>query len=162
VMAQPLLDFLEGRARQVLPYLRKLVSQGLSSHDIQLILGEFGLGLRRTVLLDIIAALKGARDVGRYIRLVGENTPIPLEGHAVAPVNLSNNYSYLVEVENGPVTVPEFVTVTSAIPLSANQIFSVATGILASGDSGELSDRELAAVTLAINEAQVSPSAPLP
>ena len=157
-MAQPLLDFLTGRARTALPFLRAGVAQGLSSSAIIAALQGQGLSFARQRMLDVIAALQGRADINRYIRLAGETTPLPPEAHTVSVTNLRTNYQYVVRAEN-PVTEDEYyVTVVSAVPLSVVQIRALAdSAFLGTGDSSidrEEYDRSI----VTIEEANVDPS----
>ena len=161
-MPQPLLDFLTGRARQALPFLRQLVSEGLEPTVIISELREYNLGFQTQRVLDVIAALYGRANVARWIRLVGANTALPPEAHTTNVAGQSTNYQYVVRVENAPVGVPEFLTVSSDIPLSWNSIQSKAliAAIVSGPPKSEEEDFE--DITFVPIEANVSVAAPKP
>lgn len=157
-MPQPLLDFLVGRARQALPYMRALAARGTNAGVALEILQQFDLGFQKQRFLDVYAALQNRADVNRYARLVGPNGILPPEAHTVAVTELTSNgqpvnYQYLLEVENGPIQAPEYITVSSQVPLSTNDIFSLGTSILSNPARYSLTQEELGQITLSLQEA---------
>jgi len=162
VTVQPDLTFLQGSALRALPFIRAMVAQGASANSIisQLKLGD--TPLRRQTALDIISLLKGKGDLQNIIRLTSPNTPLPQEAHEPSVVNISSNYQYLVLAENTNAGIDAYVTVSSAVPLSANNIFAVAgTLFTGPGDYGITQSQYLGG-TLSIEKATVGPEAPLP
>lgn len=139
-----------------------MVAQGASANSIisQLKLGD--TPLRRQTALDIISLLKGKGDLQNIIRLAGPNTVLPPEAHSPSVVNIGSNYQYLVLAENTKAGTEAYVTVSSAVPLAVNAIFSVAgTLFTGPGDYG-ITQSEYLAGTLSIENATVGPEAPLP
>lgn len=164
-MPQPLLDFLTGRARQALPYLRALAARGTQAGVALEILRSFDLGFQRQQFLDVYAALQNRADVNRYLRIVPPNTLLPPEAHTVAVTELTSqgrfvNYQYVLEVENEPLGAPEFITVSSQVPLSQNEILSLGTGVLNNPAAYDFSTDQLGKIQLSIAEANVSQRAP--
>jgi hypothetical protein len=161
-MAQPLLDFLVGRAKAALPFLRKAAKEGLTATAAIESLKALNLTFQRQRMLDVYAALQSRADVNQYIRLVGENTVLPEEAHHPAETNLNSNYQYVVGGVNAAGEDLGFATITSAVPLAAIEIRALGTGLLASGSYLEdvVTDLEVAYVT--IEEANVSPTAVRP
>lgn len=131
-MAQPLLDFLTGRARAALPYLEALAARNVRTADVFAILQGFDLSFQRQRVLDLYATLQGRIDPERSARLVGAGNVIPDELTNVAPVKLRSNYQYLISATGAEATEPTFATVSSDVPLSANTIRLLASEVLTS------------------------------
>ena len=131
-MAQPLLDFIVGRARAALPFLRGLVAQALNPTAIVNRLQEQGLSFRRQAMFDLIAALQNRAGVAQYLRITPPNTPLPTEAHALSVVNLRSNYQYVVEAVNPISGAQSYITVSSEIPLSQVQIQATADSVFLS------------------------------
>ena len=128
-MPQPLLDFLEGRARQALPFLRAAAKTELTAVQILAEMRAFfppgatePLRLQTQRALDIIAALRSRADVNRWIRLAGPATVLPPEAHFRNIAPQRSTFQYVVQVQNAPGEIPEIMTVSSDIPLSWESI----------------------------------------
>lgn len=159
IMATPLLEFLEGRAKEALPYLRAAAAKGLTPTEAIKELTPLGLTFRRQAMLDVYAALQNRIDPERTARLVGQGVPIPQELHNVSPVDLGSNYQYVVgayDVSGEPLG---YVTVSSNIPLSAERIRLKAGILFATGAEVYLEDPNIPIAAIAIGEANVSPGA---
>lgn len=159
-MAQPLLDFLVGRAKEALPYLSGAARQGLTAAAAIDLLKPLNLTFNRQRMLDVYAALQNRKDPERSARLVGENVPIPQELHRESPADLSTNYQYVVGAydENGDNL--GHVTVVSSVPLAAAAIRENALDIFRSDTALYLSVKNAAINSVSIVEANVSVSAP--
>lgn len=160
-MAQPLLDFLVGRARQALPYMRALAARGTQPGIALEILKEFELGFQRQQFLDVYAALRNKADLNRYLRVVPANVTLPPESHAIAVTELTSagrpvNFQYTLELENEPLEAPEFITVSSQVPLSQNQILALGVGVLSDPSKYPFSTDQLGKIQLSIAQAEVS------
>lgn len=136
-MATPALDFLTGRAREALPFLRGAIARGLSNAEILALKGIEFASFARQRMLDVIAILRQSVPVRagsptlfqRYLRIVPPTTPLPIEAHAPSVTNLSSTYQYLVRADNLKTDEEFFITVSSAVPLSQVQINAVADTI---------------------------------
>jgi len=156
-MAQPLLDFITGRARAALPFLRGAVAQGLAPTAIVEALRTQGLSFRAQAMYDVIAALQNRASVAQYLRLTPPTTPLPAEAHALSVVNLRANYQYVVSAVNAASGAEYDITVSSAVPLSRVQILAAAdSAFLGSGNSA-IGQREYEATTRSIIEANRDP-----
>ena len=125
IVAQPLLDFLTGRAKSALPFLRASAARGESSAQAIANLKGLDLTFNRQRMLDVYGALLNRTSPDRWFRLVGETTPLPVEAHTVAVTNLSNNFQYLLHAENTVTGDDYYVTVGSEFPLSKVQILAL-------------------------------------
>lgn len=159
-MATPLLDFLVGRAKEALPYLRGAAKQGLSAAAAIELLRPLNLTFRRQSMLDVYAALTNRIDPERTARFVGQTIPIPLELHNVSPVNLSTNYQYVVGATDETGEPIGYVTVVSNVALAPVQIRTRAGLLFASEGELYLEEGSLPVTAVSIEEANVSPSAP--
>ena len=160
-MAEPLLDFLTGRAKAALPFLRGAVAQGLKPEQIIAALQASGIPtFRREVMLGIIAALENRADLARYLRIVPPTTPLPPEAHTVNVVyNQTDNYQYGVKIVDPASPAPTWVTVVSAIPLSASNIRAVAE-TMQTRYTQFIPNYDIESVDFQIIEANVKPTAP--
>lgn len=159
-MAVPLLDFVTGRARQALPFLKKAASEGLTPTQAISQLRELGGGGQTQRLLDIYAALQNRISLPRILRLVGETTTIPKDLHHLAETTINSNYQYVIATSVGGYPTPDFLTVTSSVPLSAAQIRAQGAFLF---NSEEYSDLDLGPVEqsdIDITEANVADYAP--
>lgn len=159
-MAQALIDYLTGKARAAFPTIAALAETAKSAQEIVSELRAAGLGFRNQNMLDIVAVLRNKADYNRYVRTFGENAPIPTSLHTPSVTTTDKNFSYLVELQNAPETLPEFVTVTSDVALSANDIFATATSFLSNDRYNEFDESQLSQITLDIQEARYSPNSP--
>lgn len=155
-MAQPLLDFLTGRARAALPYLEALAARNVRTADVFAILQGFDLSFQRQRVLDVYASLQGRIDPERTARLVGQGNVIPDEFTNVAPVKIKNQYSYLVSTPNIHTGEKEYGTVGSDVPLSANTIRVLAVELFTINEHSRLEDQTVGTDQITIERAQRS------
>lgn len=160
-MNTPLLDFLEGRAKEALPFLRGAAARGLTPSQAIAELKPLNLTFQRQRMLDVYAALQNRIDPERIARLVGEDIPLPQELHNVSPVELGSNYQYVVGAFDDTGEPLGFVTVSSAVPLAPTAIRALAGGVFASDKELYLDEPQIPIAAIAIGEANVSPGAPL-
>lgn len=121
-MAEPLLDFLTGRARAALPFLRYAAARNLPASIANDILRQLGGGLQTQRIGDIYAVLQNRANAERVARLTGENGIIPIDLHVASPNELSSNYQYVIQAVINNEATGDFLTVSSDIPLSPGQI----------------------------------------
>jgi hypothetical protein len=121
-MATPLLDFLTGRAKQALPTLKGAAARGLSPTAALAELVPLNLTFNRQRMLDVYAALQPAVAPERAFRLAGQNVPLPYELHNNPPQQMIHNFEYVVEAVDEFSNPLGYLTVTSAVPLSGNEI----------------------------------------
>jgi hypothetical protein len=166
-MPTPLLDFLEGRAKSALPFLRAGVKQGQSATQIIANLAPLNLTFRRQAMLDVIAALQGKITPERkggieppLTRLLGVNTPIPQDLHNPAVVNLNSNYQYVVNFAQEGVVTSDYLTVSSAVPLSIANIKLLGSLIANTGYLADVEAPQVSPTDVGVIEANVSPTAP--
>lgn len=169
-MAEPLLDFLAGRAKAALPFLRGAVAQGLNINQIINALQASGIGtFRRQSMLDIIAALQNRFDptnpkltrIARFMRLVPETTVLPPEAHTVNVVTAQgSNYEYVVRLQSEENPVPRYITVVSEIPLSAANVYAVSETTFYGYAAVDQTPLTIDPGDQTIIEANVSPTAP--
>jgi hypothetical protein len=153
-MAQPLLDFLEGRARVALPFLRAAANAGVKVTAVIDVLRAFGLKFATQPILDIYAALQGRADIRRYLRIVPPATTLPAEAHAANVVyNQAENYNYVIRVFNPALQHEQYVVVASAVPLSQLQIRAKVDAMFATGERYKLSLEEYSDAEVTIEEA---------
>lgn len=160
IVAQPLLDFLTGSARAALPFLRSQVLQGISANQIISNLKDYGLSFQRQRVLDVIAALRGYADLPKYLRLVGGNTPLPYEAHVINIASQQANYNYVLKNENAPEGIPEYITVSSVVPLSVNNILALGRQKIFDQSRYQANAADLDKVTQTITEASASSRTP--
>jgi len=157
-MAQPLLDFITGRARAALSFLRGAVAQGLKATGIVDLLQSQGLSFRRQAMFDVIAALQNRASISQYLRITPPNTPLPAEAHALSVVNLRANYQYVVEAVNRISGAESYITVSSEIPLSQVQIQATADSVFLSYHDLAVREGEYVPGSARIIEANRDPS----
>lgn len=133
-MAQPLLDFLTGRARAALPFMRAAAAAGVKATNALDVLRAFGVGFQAQAFYDVYNALLGRAKLPAYLRLVPENVPLPYEAHFVNPAPQRNNYQYIVRVFHPPTQNEQHVAIVSDTALSQAQIFA-ATDELFAGET---------------------------
>lgn len=121
-MAMPLLDFITGRARQALPFLRAAAVRGDTPSAALASLKPLDLTFNRQRMLDVYAALQNRLDVARTLRLVGSSTPIPAELHDIAASNINSNYQYIVGAYSEEGIPLGFLTVASSETLTRGEI----------------------------------------
>lgn len=162
-MAQPLLDFLTGRARTALPFLRAGVNQGLSPTEIIASLQAQGIPTaRRQTMLDIIAVLQGNAATRRTVRLLPPNEPIPAALHVTAVTNIKSLYQYTVRVTHPDLLTPQFLTVSSDVPLSRNNILADAQTMFTNGKYTQIEEDSYDLLDLQVFEARSSLANPEP
>jgi hypothetical protein len=153
-MAQPLLDFLEGRARVALPFLRAAATAGVKVTAVIDVLRAFGLKFATQPILDIYAALQGRADIKRYLRIVPLTTTLPSEAHKANVVyNQIANYNYVIRVFHPDTMGTQYVVVASAVPLSQLQIRAKVDAMFATGERYKLTLEEYADSEVTIEEA---------
>lgn len=142
-MAEPLLDFLTGRARAALPFLRYAAARNLPASIANDILRQLGGGLQTQRIGDIYAVLQQRANPERIARLSGENAVIPIDIHTVSPEQLSSNYQYVIRTDITTNQQEDFLTVSSDVPLSPGQIRQQGATLF---NSGLYKDLELGTV----------------
>lgn len=165
-MAIPALDFLTGRAREALPFLRGAIARGLTNPEILALKGIEFPSFARQRMLDVIAVLRQLVPVRagsptlfqRYLRLVPPTTTMPIESHAPSVTNLSSTYQYLVRADNLVTDEQIYITVSSAVPLSQVQINAVADSTFLSYEEFATGDRGKARWATTIESAQFDSS----
>jgi hypothetical protein len=162
MMAIPLLDFLEGRARQALPFLRSAAAKGLTATAALESIKGLTPTFNRQRMLDIYAVLQERADPEKLARLVGQNVPIPQELHTPSPAEMRSNYQYVVEAIDEFAEPIGYVTISSAIPLSGADIRASAGLIFATQSELYLEEETQRASAVSIIEANVNASVPKP
>ena len=155
-MAQPLLDFLTGRARAALPFLRAAAAQGLSGAVAIELVRQFAQTFQRQQMLDIYAVLQNRADPERIARLVGQYAPIPNELHTPSVTQLKNPYEYVVVATDEEGEDIGALTVGSTFPLSAEEIHRRANTLFREQPAVYLSKQIGELVAQSIEEANVS------
>lgn len=154
-MAQPLLDFLEGRARAFLPFLRTGAAAGVKATAVIDVLRAFGIPFTTQRVLDIYAALQNRADLPRYLRLVPQTIPLPPEAHTINVVyEQVADYNYLVSVFHPATGRQEYITVASDIALSQANIRAQVDALF-SGEKYQISLEEYPDATVTIEDAKV-------
>lgn len=159
-MAQPLLDFITGRARLALPYLRAAAKQGLSAAKAIDLLRPFNLTFNRQRMLDVYGVLLNRIDPSRVERLVGSATPFPVDLHTPAPTNINSNFQYVVSTLDLTSQEDEYLTVSSSVPLAADEIREMGALLFANGQYFENEQAPVRAGEVAIIEANVGQNVP--
>lgn len=161
-MAQPLLDFLEGRAKAALPFLRAGVAQGLSPTAIIASLEGKVETFRRQAMLDIIHALQGVYKLPQYLRITPKATPLAAEAHVTSPSAMDTNYQYVTKLDNPDLPAPIYITVVSDVPLSQIAIMGQAQLMYLGEKYGLAGIDEFQRSTVDIVSASINPSTPVP
>lgn len=157
-MPNPLFDLLSGSARAALPFIEHLAAQKLSANAIiDTLQQEYGLGFQRAAALKVINAVKNKGDPAAWVKIAGENSPIPDEYHQISPTRMDVNYRYRIELQNSPDTFPDFTYVSSDVPLSANDIFSVAGTNIQEGGGSNPDNVDTSGITMILDDARYSP-----
>jgi hypothetical protein len=155
-MAQPLLDFLTGRARAALPFMRKAAAAGVTAANALDVLRAFGVGFQTQAFYDVYNALLGKATIKNYLRIVPETVTLPYEAHAVNPVRQRTNYEYVLEIFHPPTGHQQYITVGSAIPLSQLQLKAQADAIFSSEAVYEVEQAEYPDSEVTVIEANVA------
>jgi hypothetical protein len=155
-MAQPLLDFLTGRARAALPFMRKAVAAGVSAANALDVLRAFGVGFQTQAFYDVYNALLGRAKLPAYLRIVPDTTTLPYEAHAVNPVRQRTNYEYVIKIFHPPTGHQQYITVGSAVPLSVLQLKAQTDAIFASEAIYEVTREEYPDSEVTVIEANVA------
>lgn len=136
-----LLDALVPSARVALPFVERMVAEGLSATVIQDTLGELGSavapgfrGVRRTDLLSLIRGIKDIAETGPFLRSVRDDrTPDPARLKPPVTTTL-RTYSFKVAISGiDPETGEEklaHVTISTERLLTAGQIKAAALGMV--------------------------------
>jgi hypothetical protein len=143
-MAVPTLEFLTGRAKAALPFLVGAAERGLTPSQAIAELAPLNLTFRRQAMLDVYATLTSAPSPTRIERLIGANAPIPQNLHTTSPAPLGSNYQYQVSFGSLVTANPDYLTVTSDVPLSLAQIRELGAEL---GTKGGPSDVELGVIS---------------
>jgi hypothetical protein len=159
-MAQPFLEFLTGRARIALPYLRGASARGLTTSAALALLKELGIAIRTQTATDIYAALRGRANPEQYSRLIPSTEPLPYEAHGRNIQPQEENYQYVVEVFHPQTGNQQYIQFASAIPLSRNLIDARVEMIFAAGEKYAVTFEQLPDSSITIVEASTSLSAP--
>jgi hypothetical protein len=156
-VANPLIELLEGSARASYGFLEAAAASPSSANQILRDLADAGFSIRRQTGLDIIATLRGSLNAARVARLAPPNTVIPDTLLPPSPHPIAKQYSFRVKVNNPETDIPGFLNIASDVPLSINQIFSVATSYLTAGDSPTLQGIQNAAPDLTLDRGLRNP-----
>jgi hypothetical protein len=161
-VAQPVLEFLTGRARQALPYLRAAAAQGLSANAAIAALKAIPIALQRQKALDIYGVLLSRVSPERIIRLVGETTPIPIEFHSPAVRDQFSNYQYVVSTPNQLTDELAYLTVSSAVPLAGAEIRELGQQAFEGVGDSSIAGGFIEGQNITINEANIGGQVPRP
>jgi hypothetical protein len=159
-MAIPELGPLPGRAGVALPFLRGAAKLGYSPARALQELITLGLSFRRQQTLDLYATLQGRADLERIARGIGENTVLPYDVHNEMQFKLGSNYQYVVEVEAPNLGTSEYITVSSAVRLTAAEIRRLAVRLATSGNYEGFHQFTTGEQYTVITEANRSPGVP--
>ena len=154
-MAQPKLEFLTGKARQALPFLRGFANAELSPTSALNLLKALNIPIRTQTVLDIYAALQNRADLNRYLRLVPPTEPLPAEAHTGAVAPQRNNFEYIIQVTHPASKVSQYVQIGSDIPLSRNAIESRVAAIFIGNEKYNISLEDYPDATVKIVEANI-------
>lgn len=155
-MAQPQLEFLTGKARQALPFLRGFARAELSPTSALNLLKALNIPIRTQTTLDIYAALQNRADITRYLRLVPPTQPLPTEAHTGAVAPQRNNFEYIIQVTHPATGVSQYVQIGSDIPLSQNAINSRVDAIFAGNEKYQIALEDYPDSTVQIVEANIA------
>jgi hypothetical protein len=136
-VAIPLLSTLSVAARTALPFIERGVREGLASRAINAVLkSEFGKGLRRQVLLDVMRAVSGVQSAGAQLKFLGlDKIPNPARIPA-ALTTIRREFSYKIEVRGVSSmtgqSMTRFVQVTSSRNLTRREMQDAALDAIGS------------------------------
>jgi hypothetical protein len=161
-MAERELGFLTGRAARALPYLQGAAAEGLSPTAALAILAPLNLTFNRQRMLDVYAALQARVEPERAARLVGQNVPLPQELHFTYPRQMLSDYEYVVEAVDEFLEPIGYVTISSSVPLAANEIRARAGLLFTTQSENYLEEEDQVPAAISITEANVNATAPKP
>jgi hypothetical protein len=161
-MAERELSFLTGRAGEALPYLKGAAAEGLTPTAAIALLKGLNLTFNRQRMLDVYAALQARVDPERAARLVGQNAPIPQELHFTPPQQMLANYEYVVEAVDEFAEPIGYVTISSSVPLAANEIRARGGLLFVTQSEVYLEEEDQIPHAVTIVEANVNASVPKP
>ena len=151
-MPEPLLDFITGRARAALPFLRKAAAAKVSPSAAADVLRAFGAGIQTQKLLDIYAVLQQRFSVAQVLRLVPETTPIPEDLHFEPPFDVNHNFEYVVAPTFSVGNPDDYLTVVSSVPLSPASIRALGAELGTEGGESDIQAGILAPEDISIIE----------
>lgn len=109
-MPIPFLQTLPKRARLAYPIIQSGVRQGLASRKISELLQEYGVGIRRATLLDIMRREREIVQHGLNLKFLPlDRTPKP-ERLPEALTKIRRQYSYTVELRGRVLDTQELIT----------------------------------------------------
>jgi hypothetical protein len=158
-MAERELSFLTGKAGEALPYLKGAAAEGLTPTAAIALLKGLNLTFNRQRMLDVYAALQARVDPERAARLVGQNVPLPQELHFTYPRQMSSDYEYVVEAVDEFAEPIGYVTISSSVPLAANEIRARGGLLFVTQSELYLEEEQQIPHSVSITEANVNASA---
>jgi hypothetical protein len=158
-MAERELSFLTGRAAQALPTLQGAAAEGLTPTAALALLTPLNLTFNRQKMLDVYASLQARVDPERAARLVGQNVPLPQELHFTYPRQMISDYEYVVEAADEFAEPIGYVTISSSVPLAANEIRARAGLLFVTQSELYLEEENQIPHAVSITEANVNASA---
>jgi hypothetical protein len=154
-----LLDVLGASARGAYNFLRGLANDGFTANDALQTLQNAGIALRRDTGLTLYRVIQNRGDVADFIKLIGEDNPLPDAAHTIAPLQFSGgaNYQYLVGTNSTNELIPEAIYINSAVALTANEIYDRASAAFSYEEGSGMSADLLDQITFSIDDARYAP-----
>lgn len=155
----PLISLLKGSAGDAFQYLRSQAASGVSLTQALKNFRATGGSIRTDTAATLYRTLLNKADVSDYLKLIGEDAPLPLAAHTLGPVLFSNGaqFQYLVGTNSTNPLIPEAIYVNSIEPLSANDIYAKATQAFSYAQGSGMSADDLGDVTFTIDDARYAP-----
>lgn len=157
--APSLLDLLGKSAKQAYNYVRGAVKR---QTGVTAALSQYrasGGKITTQAFGDLYAAVANTADVDRFIRLIGEDQPLPLSAHNLGTTFFSegNQFTYQVGTNSSNPLIPEAIYVSSPNSLSANQIYAKAAASFHYEEGSGMTPADLGDVLFTIDDARYLP-----
>jgi len=140
-MPAPLLSVLTPRVRALFPLIERGVLSGLSTRSINdAIRAATGTGIRRQVLLDVRRAVLGVARASSALKSIRKDRVPNPDRLEAALTKIRDRFSFKVKLTGLDTITGEersmFVTISSPVPLSAEELEDLGAATATTGTSG--------------------------